>query len=1750
MVKKSEPVIGIMIFFCLLAGLGFVIAPAGCYQWSSSWGGDEDTCNAAVDGNSCRWETPATEVWCGLSDGCCMDKGCIESDLTNQSRCTNASRNGGYNCTWDSTMTMWHPNGSFAGSGGCHEDYSSGSGETWGGMSEGCWNNDGNQQACAGDTSCNWKPNDANQNPSCWIKTLWDAQMENTFATTSDIGCCEQKGCWNNDGNHSSCVNSSSFKGMCSWVPKAQDPYCYDDVGCCYTKMCNEAGDNQTLCTNLKQQMMMPCEWSGSACQSQGGGGFMFFNDTDSCFSQGGWWNSSGDCEMPDSTGGGGFMFAEEAHCWFADNQPAICGNITGCAYCTGTGGAVGSNATSANGINNDSSNNICYNKMASYCEGRDSWGFDVYANANNSRNLRCVDIQIKTACNYGPLPNCEWNASANLTGVHCYVGTSSAQKEAPPVPFCEHPDAINNLTMCNKLSQEYMMPCKWGNASSNKTSSDNCTFNPSAVFGSGSVASGEKEFEVISSEYSCIAAGGTWKKEYYLETGNLKQEQWCEKGAMFDLTTGTAMANKGNCDTGCWACEFNQSGGSWRNSTDSVAQGQSKAEFSCGNSALGYCKWTNDTNAPNLLGWCDYPKEMEYGAGDCQTNCKDCGLMKDPYTSCIQSAVGCKWINDTASSFNQTKLTTGICVDESKKTCDTDCFSCYEFSSCNASIIDCQWDTSNSLCKPYSFDGEICFDGVDNDGDTMVDCSDPDCSFDTSCGGSAFGDCAKYDTNPLTGLADPVYCNNKTAFGNLNCTWINFTWEGIGHCGMPGEDCWQYDNNASGCGNASGCTYGSGSGFSDFCEINMSKEEGLNCWQYTTATTCNAAASGSLSDPNCTWQSSEWGGDNGGWCEYWLFAQCYGYESNQTACQADGNCTWNTGWGDNGMCDMACFNHSLNNNSCIAGDLGDICEWRNSSSSVCMPSTFETMGGGGGGKTGCYQYDGNFSACRLKNYTCVWSNDSSVDNNVSGGGDIDGWCNNKQDYELNGDIEGNIFFLGIDEQGETGVPDLVDVEGFGMRVTDKAYGFGMGLMNLTTSALCNGYNLNQQMLGGGIGSGTNTTKNYWYLDTNYNTTDGCNAIYPNGTTFAGFEFYLGYVVKNNTDTGKIETKKQLYSCVLNASGSYNWAVTNAFVTDNKKFSCFIVGRPAFVTVEKESLENFDSFNITAPMRVFGVSADAVKNRSVPSDSIGPAYYTPGTVDFEFVDCSDPDTKDPKCKSFHKFGFQTFEDCKNGVDDDSDGYTDCDDFKCSFIPACGGTFDFTTGTNDNKAPAVVFSKVDKMADAGIVMFDTDEIANGTLIFYRNSTSCITINKTINDLGDPTVTYDDYKPFHKVVLDSDSLGYALVNGTVYYYKVKVCDTFNNCGTSACLNFTTRKENKNFILRLDVPTGYTVDIPNLNYSGNFTYANSSLLGNEVYDIGIKTNSSQTKNMNITVNNTDLSIKFVGCDVYKPKTLDLESAFITDTTNENIGMNSSSKAWQSLVSELGLGGPGDYIELDIPVAYDADNILNWSDDDLVNGTDVTDYATCNGDTTHTVCKVPTSLGFSVYNIVVASSGGTTTGSGGGGGGGGISFWSNTYTINETEFTEGATKELRKKERVKIMINDESHYVGVISLTTSTATINVSSTPQQAVLITGDVRRFDVTEDGYYDIRVTLNKVVDSVKAELVFKSIHEKVTEVTEAEEEEKEEAAEKQKEKELEEKKVNLLWLLWVVIGIVVVLVIIGLWLIKKKQSVGN
>ena len=157
----------------------------------------------------------------------------------------------------------------------------------------------------------------------------------------------------------------------------------------------------------------------------------------------------------------------------------------------------------------------------------------------------------------------------------------------------------------------------------------------------------------------------------------------------------------------------------------------------------------------------------------------------------------------------------------------------------------------------------------------------------------------------------------------------------------------------------------------------------------------------------------------------------------------------------------------------------------------------------------------------------------------------------------------------------------------------------------------------------------------------------------------------------------------------------------------------------------------------------------------------------------------------------------------------------------------------------------------------------------------------------------------------------------------------------------------------------------------------------------------------------------------------------------------------------------------------------------------------------------------------------------SGGSGGGSDDDYWTgSTEDVSDTDFAAGYTSNVAPKSQLKVSVNNEDHFVGVVSLTATTVKINVSSNPQQATFSVGDTRKFDVNSDNFYDLQVTLNSInLGGNTASISILSIHEVVTEESIAEEEELEEEA-----LDAESSSEGISWVWWIV-GLTVLIIIL-------------
>ena len=162
---------------------------------------------------------------------------------------------------------------------------------------------------------------------------------------------------------------------------------------------------------------------------------------------------------------------------------------------------------------------------------------------------------------------------------------------------------------------------------------------------------------------------------------------------------------------------------------------------------------------------------------------------------------------------------------------------------------------------------------------------------------------------------------------------------------------------------------------------------------------------------------------------------------------------------------------------------------------------------------------------------------------------------------------------------------------------------------------------------------------------------------------------------------------------------------------------------------------------------------------------------------------------------------------------------------------------------------------------------------------------------------------------------------------------------------------------------------------------------------------------------------------------------------------------------------------------------------------------------------------------------------------GGSSSSYWRATYIINNTQFRQGYTKELIERSRIQITIDNINHYVALLDLTASTAEISVSSTPQQETFSEGDIKGFDVTGDGSYDMLVILNGIIGN-KANVTVSSMPEETTNAPPETEEKEEEKNATGEEENIE--KIGF-WKTLIIISSIIVLILIIYSVFKKRKA---
>jgi len=843
-----------------------------CYSYD---GTDESTCEDSTDilNLNCEWSeycngwSPATDCWslsteatCTNTTGCnwgsCYQVGCgTHMDQTNCELSTDYYRK---NCTW-STDPSWnsgicqenfcenYPNQTAcnAGTGGMDCNWDS----NWQSC-QGIWCNNydyTNQSACESNTaniSCSWDGTWCMEE-NCWNfdQTTCGEKDECNWASTSSGGWCEEVQCWSydswNGGNQSTCVNNN-YGLSCTWggsnPGNLTEGWCYYDTSSqACTDFTTERDCMDTYYCWWKYQDWSSPELGGNCSAPEWGTGD--YSGTDTIFTE---WNPG---------------------CYIFDLNSTSCNNIKGCTY----------------------------NAATVSCDTDTS---HAYASAIAETGLNCSMVNETQLCNSIPVLSSCCSYQNGTCTQNKFTSSCWDQMSNPPegATFCEDYNSYTDSNLCNQIAADpWYMPCEWSNAT------ERCQFKGDDAF-----INETQSIIKITNPKTCKSAGGVWIVENYCE------------GPYENISIPTGRCeykfdNETSCDKACFACE-QYTGAGYDDGAGNIVNA-SNAYEACTYSKLGYCEYRADTTAPNSVGFCTAKEEYQQGiAGNCNDDCGSCTYLGDkrsndstkrPQYYCEQSNAnsasgGCKWTIDNTTTSG------GYCLNKEDKTCEDACDRCYTKDKCqNTGRLaisnqtgSCKWSgtTSEGTCESNVAESvEVCWDGIDNDANNLVDCSDAGCYADPFCG---------FVSGTCNGWTDSATCTTN------GCEWVEDQWGSW--CDFAGSQCWKADSNSANCTANTACEWNAGTG-DGWCETDWSIADSCMGQAYDTCSEIEAC-----SWTNDTWcagdgANTDWCQGNAGWCDHDSFASsnCWMYQAGSTECNGQSGCNWHIDeWASTQQCE------------------------------------------------------------------------------------------------------------------------------------------------------------------------------------------------------------------------------------------------------------------------------------------------------------------------------------------------------------------------------------------------------------------------------------------------------------------------------------------------------------------------------------------------------------------------------------------------------------------------------------------------------------------------------------------------------------------------------------------------------------------------------------------------------------------------------------------------------------------------------
>lgn len=147
--------------------------------------------------------------------------------------------------------------------------------------------------------------------------------------------------------------------------------------------------------------------------------------------------------------------------------------------------------------------------------------------------------------------------------------------------------------------------------------------------------------------------------------------------------------------------------------------------------------------------------------------------------------------------------------------------------------------------------------------------------------------------------------------------------------------------------------------------------------------------------------------------------------------------------------------------------------------------------------------------------------------------------------------------------------------------------------------------------------------------------------------------------------------------------------------------------------------------------------------------------------------------------------------------------------------------------------------------------------------------------------------------------------------------------------------------------------------------------------------------------------------------------------------------------------------------------------------------------------------------------------------------------FVINESQLINGYIKVMYQNWGISFKLGNESHTFKVENINITNTKISISSETQEATFSIGEEKKFELSEDNYYDILVKLNSITSN-NANFTIQKIHEEIVA--------EQEKGEQENEKIGTEDREQIKWIIcgMIIAGIILILIGVGHTLKRKRK----